>query len=245
MRNAKLCKMQNYAQCKLSKALRLVVYPLFKHKKIMKADLVKISDMGMNFTLNVYPSNPQNPFVLSKKPELSKTQRFLYELVMAQNLGPHDSNKSQANKKVLNRDTNSEKRQDKCNQCDYASSHRSNLRIHLMRHSGEKLNKCNQCDFASSQSSNLRIHFMTHTGEKLNKCNQCDYESSLACNLKRHLKTHGEEKSNKCKQCDYASSYANALRAHLKTHTGEKPNKCKCNLGRHLNTHREKTNKCN
>ena len=33
-----------------------------------------------------------------------------------------------------------------------------NLRAHLKRHSGEKPNKCNQCDYASSHASHLKTH---------------------------------------------------------------------------------------
>ena len=57
-----------------------------------------------------------------------------------------------------------------------------------------KSNKCNQCDFASSHTGHLREHFKTHSGEKPNKCNQCDYASSQAGNLRTHLKTHNGEK---------------------------------------------------
>ena len=71
-----------------------------------------------------------------------------------------------------------DKRSNKCNQCDFASSYASNLRAHLKRHSGKKSNKCNQCNFESSQVSNLRTHLKTHSGEKPNKCNQCDFASS-------------------------------------------------------------------
>ena len=39
------------------------------------------------------------------------------------------------------------KRRHKCNQCDYSTSQKSNLKTHLMKHSGEKPNKCNQCDY--------------------------------------------------------------------------------------------------
>ena len=89
-----------------------------------------------------------------------------------------------------------------------------------------KQNKCNQCDFASAQAGNLRRHLTMHSGEKSNKCNHCNYVSSQAGHLRAHLKTHSGEKSNKCNQCDYASSYTHDLRTHLKTHTREKSNKC-------------------
>ena len=98
--------------------------------KKMKADLVIFSDMGMNFTLNFFPSNPQNKCVLSKKQQLRKRHHFLFELVMAQNLGQGKSSKSKPIEKVHIKDTNSEERPNKCNQ----SSHRGNLKIHLMTH---------------------------------------------------------------------------------------------------------------
>ena len=85
----------------------------------------------------------------------------------------------------------------KCNQCDYASSHAAKLRTQLNIHtsqaddwrrylktlSGEKLYKCNQCDFASSQAGDLRRPLITHSGEKLKKCNQYDYASFQAGNI--------------------------------------------------------------
>ena len=61
-------------------------------------------------------------------------------------------------------------------------------------HSGDKLSKCNQCDYASSHAGNLRIHLITHSGEKSHKCNQCDYKSLCVEVLRGHLK-HTEEKS--------------------------------------------------
>ena len=84
-----------------------------------------------------------------------------------------------------------------------------------------KINKCNQCDYVSSHAGNLRTHFKTHSGEKSNKCNQCDFASVQAGDLRRHLKSHSGEKSNKCKQCDFACSDPSSLWRHMKR-KGEK-----------------------
>ena len=40
---------------------------------------------------------------------------------------------------------------------------------------GEKPYKCSQCDFTSSDRRNLRIHLKIHSGEMSNKCNLCHY----------------------------------------------------------------------
>ena len=107
------------------------------------------------------------------------------------------------------------KRSNKCNQCEYASSHAGNLMMHLKTHSGEKSNKCNQFNYASAHTSHFKIHMRTHSLEKPYKCSQCDHASSQAGNLRIHLKTHSGEKSNICNQCKYACSDPSALRTHL------------------------------
>ena len=96
--------------------------------------------------------------------------------------------------KFLKKTTGIVVKSNKCNQCDYASSHAGHLKTHLKTHSGEKLNKCNQCNFASSQAGHLSRHLKTHNGEKSNKCNQC----AQTGNLRAHFKIHSGEKSNKC-----------------------------------------------
>ena len=62
------------------------------------------------------------------------------------------------------------------------------LSRNLKIHNGGMSNKCNQCDFVSSHAGNLKRHLKTHSGEKSNKCNQCDFASSQAGNLRTHLK---------------------------------------------------------
>ena len=79
-----------------------------------------------------------------------------------------------------------------------------------------KSNKCNPCDYASYHASDLKKHFKIHNGEMSNKCNQCEYGFSDPRSLRSHLKTHSGEKNNKCNKCDFATIHAVNLRAHLK-----------------------------
>ena len=47
-----------------------------------------------------------------------------------------------------------------------ASPQANDLTRHLKTHTGEKSNKCNQCDFATSHAGNLRTHLNIQHGEK-------------------------------------------------------------------------------
>ena len=89
---------------------------------------------------------------------------------MDQNLKADDFSESRVNVDIPLRKTNDKgDESNKCNQCDYISSLKGNLKRHLKAHSGEKSNKCNQCDFASFQAGHLRTHLKAHSGEKSKK----------------------------------------------------------------------------
>ena len=49
---------------------------------------------------------------------------------------------------------------------------------HIWKHIGEKAYKCIQCDYASSHASNLRRHLKARSGERAYKCNQWDNQAS-------------------------------------------------------------------
>ena len=59
--------------------------------------------------------------------------------------------------------------------------------------------KCKACDRTFSKVSNMKLHVLTHTGEKNHKCKACDKTFSLADSLKTHVLTHTVEKNHKCK----------------------------------------------
>ena len=94
--------------------------------------------------------------------------------------------------KIQRKVTDSGIKQNKCNQCDFASSHTTDMRRHLRTHSGEKPNICNLCGFASVQAGSLKTHLKTHSGERLNKYNQCDF--AFCANCARYLQFGGDQK---------------------------------------------------
>ena len=134
----------------------------------------------------------------------------------------YSSSLENVNVNIPRKNTDNVIKTNKCNQCDYATSHPGQLRRRFKTHSREKSNMCYLCDFASSEAANLKRHLQMHSGEKSNKCNLCDFACLQAGNLRNHFKTHSGKKSNKCNQCDFASSLASSLRRHLKMHSGEK-----------------------
>ena len=102
----------------------------------------------------------------------------------------------------------------KCNQCNYACTHSSDLHRHMRTHSGE-----NRCSKAYKHKIDLTKHLKIHNRERSNKCGQCDYVSSQADLLIEHSKTHTERKSNEENQeYEFSSiiqSWTNALETHM------------------------------
>ena len=93
----------------------------------------------------------------------------------------------------------------KCDLCEFKCSRASNLKVHRMTHTGEKLHKCESCDYSCIKSSNLIRHRRIHTGEKPLKCLLCDFTANCPSNLRNHQLTHIEWKPFKCELCDYSA----------------------------------------
>lgn len=78
----------------------------------------------------------------------------------------------------------------RCGQCGKCFPHPSNLKSHLLTHSGERPFCCSLCGRTFTKLSNLKAHRRVHTGERPYCCVSCGKRFTQNCNLKRHQRIH-------------------------------------------------------
>ncbi|XP_077978734.1 uncharacterized protein LOC144434153 [Glandiceps talaboti] len=117
----------------------------------------------------------------------------------------------------------------KCSECDYAGIQKSDLVVHMRKHSGQKPFKCELCPYETTRKSLLTQHKRQHTGEKPYKCTLCNFSTATYNNLMRHKRCHSGERPYHCDQCEFTSGQRSHLMRHIRVHTGDKPYMCnKC-----------------
>ncbi|XP_068232961.1 oocyte zinc finger protein XlCOF6-like [Palaemon carinicauda] len=79
-----------------------------------------------------------------------------------------------------------------CELCGHSFALKNTLKVHMMRHNGERPFKCDVCYKSFTQSSTLKIHMRTHTGDKPYACKMCDEHFAYSYALQKHTLKHKE-----------------------------------------------------
>jgi KRAB domain-containing zinc finger protein len=74
--------------------------------------------------------------------------------------------------------------------------------------------QCEICSRIISRASDMRKHMMIHTGEKPHACEICDKRFIALKDLKRHILTHTGKKPHVCLICGKGYTKADRLQKH-------------------------------
>ncbi|XP_076461018.1 zinc finger protein 711-like [Babylonia areolata] len=76
-----------------------------------------------------------------------------------------------------------------CDWCGKKFFNGSQLRAHVLTHTGEKPYPCSLCSRSFSKSNTRHVHMRQHTGEKPYVCDQCGQSFTVRVSLRTHLKS--------------------------------------------------------
>ena len=108
-----------------------------------------------------------------------------------------------------------------CGYCGKIFKHKKDLKIHLLKHTGERPHSCTFCDKSFTTISSLDTHFRTHTGARPYACELCPKAFADNSNRIRHQNTHKPDSHVACGICSKKYSRTSRLKIHMSKHMQE------------------------
>nr|XP_049704094.1 zinc finger protein 91 isoform X4 [Helicoverpa armigera] len=105
-----------------------------------------------------------------------------------------------------------------CSACEKTFSSPSLVKVHIRRfHMMEKNKKCPHCDRAFFRATDLKKHMLIHTGARDFKCEVCQKCFAKKSTLTQHMRIHNNDRRFKCEICDQAFVQKPSLTWHMRS----------------------------
>ncbi|XP_037106229.1 zinc finger protein 454-like [Syngnathus acus] len=113
-----------------------------------------------------------------------------------------------------------------CSVCNKRFPFKHRMLRHMSIHTGEHAHSCSVCGKGFRDRYDMEGHMSKHTGQKLYSCSICAKSLSCRASLRNHMKLHTGKKLHTCPVCGKGLSGGSSFGAHVRKHTGEKPFVC-------------------
>ncbi|CAH2251422.1 zinc finger protein 431-like [Pararge aegeria] len=109
-----------------------------------------------------------------------------------------------------------------CLACDKTFVTQRALRDHTKRdHLMERRHKCGVCDMMFFRQSDVRKHMVKHTGDRIFQCEVCLKSYGRRNTLREHMRIHADDRRFKCVYCGQAFVQKCSWRGHMRAKHGE------------------------
>ncbi|CAH2108950.1 unnamed protein product [Euphydryas editha] len=110
----------------------------------------------------------------------------------------------------------------KCNICKKTFDRKYVMSMHMKRdHLEDKDYQCEMCSYRCFTKKQLKLHMIKHNGERIFECTICKKSYARKKTLREHMRIHNKDRRYACKACGQAFVQNCSLKRHVKTHHPE------------------------
>ncbi|CAK1554413.1 unnamed protein product [Leptosia nina] len=107
----------------------------------------------------------------------------------------------------------------KCNVCDAVFKRRYALLCHVRRRHLEVKNiECKMCSYKCYTTTELKVHMIKHVGERTYQCTVCKKAYARKKTLKEHMRIHTNDRRYVCAVCGQGFVQNCSLKGHMRSH---------------------------